>query len=41
MIFQDSGSAMDPIQTIGKQFIAHIRRHSDLDKGRRKRKPSN
>ena len=24
---------MDPIQTIGKQFIAHIRRHSDLDKG--------
>lgn len=33
MIFQDSGSAMDPIQTIGKQFIAHIRRHSDLDKG--------
>lgn len=32
MIFQDSGSAMDPIQTIGKQFIAHIRRHSDLDK---------
>ena len=30
MIFQDSGSAMDPIQTIGKQFIAHIRRHSNL-----------
>lgn len=32
MIFQDSGSAMDPIQTIGKQFIAHIRRHSDMTK---------
>lgn len=32
MIFQDSGSAMDPIQTIGKQFIAHIRRHSGMTK---------
>ena len=32
VIVGESGSAMDPIQTIGKQFIAHIRRHSNLDK---------
>lgn len=32
MIFQDSGNALDPIMTVGDQFIDHIRRHSQLSK---------
>jgi len=32
MIFQDSGAMMNPIQTIGKQFVEYIQVHSDLDK---------
>ncbi|MBR1419460.1 MAG: ABC transporter ATP-binding protein [Selenomonadaceae bacterium] len=32
MIFQDSGNMMNPIHTIGKQFIEYIQVHSDLDK---------
>lgn len=32
MIFQDSGNMMNPVHTIGKQFIEYIQVHSDLDK---------
>ena len=32
MIFQDSGNMMNPIQTIGKQFIEYIQTHSDMTK---------
>ena len=32
MIFQDSGAMMNPIHTIGKQFVEYIQVHSDLDK---------
>ena len=32
MIFQDSGNMMNPVQTIGKQFVEYIQVHSDLDK---------
>lgn len=32
MIFQDSGNMMNPVQTIGSQFIEYIQVHSDLDK---------
>ncbi|MCR5833628.1 MAG: ABC transporter ATP-binding protein [Selenomonadaceae bacterium] len=32
MIFQDSGAMMNPIHTIGKQFIEYIQTHSDLNK---------
>ncbi len=32
MIFQDSGNMLNPVQTIGKQFIEYIQVHSDLDK---------
>ncbi len=32
MIFQDSGNMMNPVHTIGKQFIEYIRTHSDADK---------
>ena len=32
MIFQDSGNMMNPIHTIGKQFVEYIQVHSDLDK---------
>ncbi|MBR2518460.1 MAG: ABC transporter ATP-binding protein [Selenomonadaceae bacterium] len=32
MIFQDSGNMMNPVHTIGKQFVEYIRVHSDLDK---------
>lgn len=32
MIFQDSGNMMNPIQTIGKQFIEYIQIHSDMTK---------
>ena len=32
MIFQDSGAMMNPIHTIGKQFVEYIQTHSDLDK---------
>ncbi len=32
MIFQDSGNMMNPVHTIGKQFIEYIRTHSDVDK---------
>ena len=32
MIFQDSGNMMNPIQTIGKQFIEYIQIHSDMNK---------
>lgn len=32
MIFQDSGNMMNPIQTIGKQFIEFIQVHSNLGK---------
>ena len=32
MIFQDSGNMMNPVQTIGKQFVEYIQVHSDLNK---------
>ena len=32
MIFQDSGNMMNPIQTIGKQFVEFIQLHSDMSK---------
>ena len=32
MIFQDSGNMMNPVHTIGKQFIEYIRLHSDMGK---------
>lgn len=32
MIFQDSGNMMNPIQTIGKQFIEYIQVHSKMTK---------
>ncbi len=32
MIFQDSGNMMNPIQTIGKQFIEYIQIHSKMSK---------
>lgn len=31
MIFQDAGLAMDPIVTIGKQFVEYIQVHQDLN----------
>ena len=30
MIFQDSGSMMDPIRTIGEQFVEYIQTHDDM-----------
>ncbi|MBQ8304805.1 MAG: ABC transporter ATP-binding protein [Blautia sp.] len=30
MIFQDAGLAMDPVKTIGKQFLEYINTHQDL-----------
>ena len=32
MIFQDSGNMMNPVRTIGSQFIEYIQVHSDLNK---------
>lgn len=32
MIFQDSGNMMNPIQTIGKQFVEFIQLHSSMSK---------
>ncbi|MBR2216682.1 MAG: ABC transporter ATP-binding protein [Selenomonadaceae bacterium] len=32
MIFQDSGNMMNPVHTIGKQFVEYIQTHSDLGK---------
>ena len=32
IIFQDSGNMMNPVHTIGKQFVEYIQVHSDLDK---------
>lgn len=32
MIFQDSGNMMNPVQTIGHQYIEYIQTHSDMDK---------
>ena len=32
MIFQDSGNMMNPIQTIGKQFVEFIQLHSTMSK---------
>jgi len=32
MIFQDSGNMMNPVHTIGKQFVEYIQVHSDLDR---------
>ncbi len=32
MIFQDSGNMMNPVHTIGKQYIEYIRVHSDMSK---------
>ncbi len=32
MVFQDSGSMLDPIRRIGSQFIEYIREHSSLTK---------
>ena len=32
MIFQDSGNMLNPVRTIGSQFIEYIQVHSDLDK---------
>ena len=33
MIFQDSGNMLNPVQTIGKQFVEYIQIHSELGKG--------
>ena len=30
MIFQDAGLAMDPIKTVGKQFVEYIQTHKDM-----------
>jgi len=30
MVFQDSGSMLDPIQRIGTQFVEYIQQHSDM-----------
>lgn len=38
MIFQDSGNMMNPIQTIGKQFMEYIQVHSDMTKEQAKAK---
>ena len=32
MIFQDSGNMMNPVQTIGRQYIEYIRTHSNMSK---------
>ena len=32
MIFQDSGNMLNPVQTIGKQFVEYIQIHSELGK---------
>ncbi len=32
MIFQDSGNMMNPVRTIGSQYIEYIRTHTDLTK---------
>ena len=32
MIFQDSGNMLNPIQTIGKQFIEYLRTHDNITK---------
>ena len=32
MIFQDSGNMMNPVHTIGKQYIEYIQTHSNVDK---------
>lgn len=32
MIFQDSGNMLNPVQTIGKQFVEYIQLHSSLSK---------
>ena len=32
MIFQDSGNMLNPVRTIGSQFVEYIQVHSDLDK---------
>ena len=32
MIFQDSGNMMNPVHTIGKQYVEYIQTHSDLSK---------
>lgn len=32
MIFQDSGNMMNPVHTIGKQYVEYIRTHSDVSK---------
>ena len=32
MIFQDAGNMMNPVRTIGSQFVEYIQVHSDLDK---------
>ena len=38
MIFQDSGNMMNPIQTIGKQFVEFIQLHSTMSKEEAKAK---
>ena len=32
MIFQDAGNMMNPVRTIGSQFVEYIQVHNDLDK---------
>ena len=32
MIFQDSGNMMNPVHTVGKQYVEYIRTHSNVDK---------
>ena len=32
MIFQDAGNMLNPVRTIGSQFVEYIQVHSDLDK---------
>ncbi len=34
MIFQDSGNMMNPVRTIGSQYIEYIRTHSSLDRSK-------
>ncbi len=33
MIFQDSGAMLNPIRTVGSQFIEYIRKHDNISKG--------
>ncbi|MCR5758562.1 MAG: ABC transporter ATP-binding protein [Selenomonas sp.] len=40
MIFQDSGNMLNPVQTIGRQFVEYLQLHSSLKKGEAQKKAS-